>query len=182
MTNSVANAAWLKRYYALRALVSAAWIALAVTLGRSHPTLGVALAIAYPAWDALANGLDARQSGGLRANPAQALNLAVSAAVTLAVAVAATRSFHAVVGVIGVWAALAGVSQLATALRRRGKVAAQWPMILSGAQSALAGAFFLASALDSKQTLTVAAIAPYAAFGAFYFALSALVLHLRRAG
>ena len=179
---ATADAAWLKRYNTLRALVSAAWVALAATLGRGDPAFGVALALAYPAWDAVANGLDARRSGGLRANPAQALNVAISAAVTLAVAVAATRGIHAVIGVIGVWAALAGVSQLATALRRRGKVSAQWPMMLSGAQSALAGAHFVTQSLDPAQVLTVATVAPYAAFGAFYFALSALVLHLRRAG
>lgn len=176
------NAAWLKHYYTLRALVSVLWVALAATVGRTHPAFGIALALAYPAWDALANGLDALRSGGLRANPSQALNLAVSAAVTLAVAVAATRGIHAVIEVIGVWASLAGLFQLATALRRRGKVSAQWPMILSGAQSTLAGAHFVAQALDPTTPLTIAIVAPYAAFGAFYFALSALVLHLRRAG
>jgi hypothetical protein len=51
-------------------------------------------------------------------------------------------------------------------------------MVLSGAQSALAGAFFI------KQSLGVApgigGLAGYAAFGAFYFAVSALWLSVRR--
>lgn len=170
--------AWLKRYYAMRALFSASWVALAFAAGRGDPAIGIALALIYPAWDALANGYDARRSGGLGANPTQAANMAISAIVTLAVAVAANQGFHAIVGVIGAWAALAGILQLATAVRRWRTASAQWPMILSGAQSALAGIFFLKRALDPSLTLSVADIAPYAAFGALYFAISAAVLGL----
>jgi hypothetical protein len=53
------------------------------------------------------------------------------------------------------------------------------PMILSGAQSALAGAFFVKKAADPSIALNVADVAPYAAFGAIYFAISAVVLLLR---
>lgn len=169
---------WLRSYYTVRALFSAAWVALAFTIGRADPAIGIVLALLYPAWDALANGYDARRSGGLAANPTQAANLVISAVVTVAVAVAATRGFHAVIGVIGVWAALAGILQLATAVRRWGKATAQWPMILSGAQSVLAGSFFVKRALDPSLGLNVADIAPYAAFGAFYFAISAGALAL----
>ncbi|MGK6353880.1 DUF308 domain-containing protein [Sphingomonas sp. DT-207] len=174
------NQGWLKGYYAVRALFSATWVALAFTIGKADPTIGIALAVVYPAWDALANGYDARRSGGLGANPTQATNLVISAAVTLAVVIAATQSFHAVIGVIGAWATLAGILQLATAVRRWGKVSAQWPMILSGAQSGLAGIFFVKRALDPSLHLSVADIAPYAAFGAIYFALSAGALALSR--
>lgn len=177
---------WLRRYYTVRALFSAGWVALALTVGARHPAIGIALALAYPAWDALANGYDARRSGGIAASPTQALNMAISAAVTLAVAAAvavtATTGLHAVVGIIGGWAILAGLLQLATAARRRSSAAAQWPMILSGAQSAAAGLHFILRALDPARALTVADIAPYAAFGALYFAISAAVLALRRRG
>ena len=50
---------------------------------------------------------------------------------------------------------------------------------LSGAPSALAGAFFLSQSLGSAVP-GIADIAGYAGFGAFYFTVSALWLHFRR--
>jgi uncharacterized membrane protein HdeD (DUF308 family) len=175
---STSNRNGLTGYYALRALVSALWVALAFTIGKAHPPLGIALIIAYPAWDSLANYVDAKGNGGLRANPTQMLNVIVSAIVALAVA--ATRDFHVVIAIIGIWAGLAGILQLTTAVRRWRTSGAQWPMILSGGQSALAGAVFVKKATDATASLTVADVAPYAAFGAFYFTISAAILFLKR--
>jgi uncharacterized membrane protein HdeD (DUF308 family) len=177
---SNASPQWLKRYYAARALFSALWVAGAFTLGQAQPSIGIALLIAYPAWDCLANGVDAMRTGGFRANPSQLLNAAVSAIVTLAVAVTAGSDLHTAIGVIGVWAALSGILQLATGVRRRRSAGAQWPQMLSGAQSALAGAHFLVKAAHPATGVGVADVAPYAAFGAFYFAISAVVLAVRR--
>jgi len=177
---STSNRNGLAGYYAVRALVSTLWVALAFTVGKAHPPLGIALLIAYPAWDSLANYVDAKSNGGLRANPTQMLNVIVSAIVTLAVAVAAARDFHAAIAVIGIWAALAGILQLTTAVRRWRTAGAQLPMILSGGQSALAGAIFVKKATDATASLSVADVAPYAAFGAFYFAISAAILFLKR--
>ena len=171
---------WLKRYYTARALVSALWVALAFTVGRTQPAIATMLIIAYPLWDCLANYVDAQQNGGLRANPTQLLNTVVSALVTLAVIVTVSRDFHPVIPVIGIWATLSGLLQLATAVRRWRSASAQWPMILSGAQSALAGGHFVLQAADASTQLGVAVVAPYAAFGAVYFAISALVLAVRR--
>ncbi len=179
-TLPAASQGWLKRYYAARALFSAAWVALALTIGKADPTFGTVLILAYPAWDGLANYHDARRNGGLRANPTQLTNVVISAIVTFAVAVAVTHGFHAVIGVIGAWATLSGILQLATGVRRWGTVSAQCPMILSGAQSGLAGLFFVKRALDPSTALSVADVAPYAAFGAIYFAISATVLALSR--
>jgi hypothetical protein len=53
-------------------------------------------------------------------------------------------------------------------------------MILSGAQSALAGTFFFKQAANSA-TPDITAIAPYAAFGAFYFLVSAIWLTVKDA-
>jgi hypothetical protein len=155
---------WLKRYYAARAVFSALWVALAFTLGRSQPALGVALLVIYPAWDCLANLYDAKRSGGLRANPTQTMGIT------------APRDLHAAIGVIGIWAALSGILQLATAIRRWRSARAQWPMILSGAQSTLAGGAFLQLAGNASASPGAADVAPYAAFGAFYFLVSATLL------
>jgi uncharacterized membrane protein HdeD (DUF308 family) len=180
LITGTSNSDWLKRYYVCRVLFSALWVALALTIGKAHPPLGIGLIVAYPAWDSLANYFDAKRNGGLRANPTQLLNVVVSAIVTLAVAVASARDFHLVIAIIGVWAALSGILQLSTAVRRWRGSGAQWPMILSGAQSALAGVFFVTQAANGAASLSVADVAPYAAFGAAYFAVSAVILFLKR--
>ena len=166
---------WLRSYYLLRGAVSLVWVAAALTIGPKAPVVAGALLVIYPAWDALANMVDARQNGGLRRNPTQAFNTAVSSLTTVAVAVALAASMNAVLGVFGVWAALSGLLQLATAVRRWKHAGAQWVMIVSGAQSAAAGAMFLLQA-SAPETPSVADIAPYAAFGAFYFLVSAVWL------
>ncbi|NIJ39515.1 uncharacterized membrane protein HdeD (DUF308 family) [Sphingopyxis panaciterrae] len=167
--------AWLKGYYFTRFAVSAAWVVLAFTVGKAMPALAAVMLIAYPLWDALANYADARRNGGLGANKTQMLNVVVSLLTAVAVAVALGRSMNAVLAVFGVWAVFAGLFQLATAVRRRTSTGAQWAMILSGAQSALAGAFFVKMA-SGPATVGITDVAPYAAFGAFYFFVSAVWL------
>lgn len=170
------TARWLSSYYFLRAGVSVGWVAAALTVGRAAPPAAAALLVAYPAWDAAANLIDARRSGGLAANPSQSLNAAVSGAVAVAVALALGWSLHAVLAVFGVWAILSGLLQLVTGLRRW-KAGAQWAMVLSGAQSTLAGGFFVTLAAGAASP-GIMDIAPYAAFGAFYFLVSAVWLRL----
>jgi uncharacterized membrane protein HdeD (DUF308 family) len=171
---------WLTRYYAVRALASVIWIALALTIGKAQPAAGAVLFVAYPLWDCIANYVDARRTGGLRANPTQFLNAIVSALVTVAVGVALTRDVYAATAVIGVWAGLSGILQLATGVRRWREASAQWPQILSGAQSCFAATHFVSSALHRVPGTSVASIWPYSAFGALYFALSAGVLAYKR--
>ncbi len=164
---------WLRTYAFVRAAVSAAWVGSAFTLGKSLP-VAEGLLVAYPAWDALANLIDARRNGGFKASPSQAVNAAVSTLTAIGVVVALGTSLNAVVGVFGAWAVLAGLLQLITGVRRW-KAGGQWPMVLSGGQSALAGAYFVKLALG-KAPVGIADVAPYAAFGAIYFAISGLWL------
>jgi len=172
---------WLKRYYGVRALFSVVWVALAVTIGKAQPSIGAVLLVAYPLWDCLANYVDAARNGGLRANPTQALNAAISVVVTLTVAVAlGSRDVHPAIGVLGAWAILSGLFQLSTGVRRWRSAAAQWPQILSGTQSCAGGTHFVMQALDPTAAVSVATIAPYAAFGALYFAISAGVLAVKK--
>ena len=166
---------WLKSYYYLRFAVSAAWVLAAVTVAKTVPPLAAIMLVAYPLWDALANYLDARRSGGLRGNGSQLLNFVVSIATAIAIAIALGHSMNAVLSVYGVWAVVAGALQLLTAARRWKTNGAQWAMILSGAQSALAGLFFVKMA-GGTEIIGIANVAPYAAFGAFYFLVSALWL------
>lgn len=101
---------------------------------------------------------------------------------TIAVAIALTSSMNTVLGVFGIWAALSGLLQLSTGVRRWKAAGGRWPMVISGIQSTVAGASFLVQA-GSTEVPRLSAIAPYAGFGAFYFLLSAVVLtvgHARR--
>jgi len=168
----------LVRYYFLRAGVAAVWVALAFTIAPSNPVLAGVLLVIYPAWDAFANARDAMANGGFRANVPQALNTAVSAAIALAILPALRIDMRLVLALFGVWAGLAGLLQLVVGVRRWRAYGAQWAMVLSGAQSALAGGFFLKSAAAPTASVIVI-VAPYAAFGAFYFLVSAVLLAVK---
>ena len=170
---------WLSSYHFLRAGISVGWVAAAFTIGKAMPPAAAVLLVAYPAWDAVANVIDARRSGGLTANPSQALNAAASTVVAVAVALALGWGMHAVLAVFGIWAILSGLLQLATGVRRW-KAGAQWAMALSGAQSALAGTHFILKANGALMP-AITDIAPYAAFGAFYFLVSAVWLTVAQA-
>ena len=166
---------WLKRYYYLRFAFSAVWVGIAVAVARDIPLLAAIMLVAYPAWDAIANVVDARRSGGLARNRAQLLNFVVSTLTAVAVAIALGSGMNKVLLVFGIWAGLSGIFQLATGIGRWKSVGAQWAMILSGAQSALAAVFMIQRA-QGPDPAGIASVAPYAAFGAFYFAVSAVWL------
>jgi hypothetical protein len=170
---------WLRRYYAVRAAFSIIWTAAAFSVGQHAAAVAAVLLVAYPAWDAAANYIDAARSGGLARNRTQTVNLVVSSVTTVAVVVALRMGMGWVLGVFGAWAVLSGLLQLATAVRRWKSYGAQWAMILSGGQSAVAGAFFMLQA----RAVTPSAIdtaAGYAAMGAFYFLISAVWLTVKR--
>ena len=166
---------WLKQYYFLRAAFSVAWVVAAFAVASKSPAIAGALLVLYPAWDAAANLVDALRSGGLARNRTQALNVLVSLVTTVAVIVALQASMNWVLGVFGAWAILSGLLQLGTAIRRWKSFGAQWAMVLSGGQSALAGGFFIAQAL-TPAVPSIANVAGYAGVGALYFLVSAVWL------
>jgi uncharacterized membrane protein HdeD (DUF308 family) len=167
----------LRNFYFLRALAAFAWVALASLSSSASRLVVGALLVLYPAWDAIANVIDARRSGGWQANPGQKFNALTSVVIAVCMAVVFTlRGNAGGVLVFGVWALLAGLFQLAVGIRRR-KLGGQAFMMISGAQSALAGIVFSIQAFGA--TPGIAQLAPYAAFGGFYFLLSALWLTFR---
>jgi len=171
---------WLRTCYFVRAAVSFLWVGAALIVAASLPIASAVLLIVYPAWDAAANMMDAHRNGGFKRNPTQALNALMSMVATIAIAVALLNSMNAVLAVYGGWAVVSGLLQLAVAVRRWKVNGAQWVMILSGAQSALAGGFFIKqSTLPSMHSVTE--IAPYAAFGAVCFLISAIWLLMSQA-
>lgn len=177
MNQQISNAAdvnWLKRYYFARAGFSFAWVIAVLALAQRSASAAAVLLVLYPAWDAVCNLADAMRSGGLMKNRTQLLNVVASIAVAVALGVA-LPDMNKVLGIFGVWAILSGLLQLGTALRRWKAYGAQWAMALSGAQSALAGTFFIFQA-RMPEAPSVSALVGYAGFGAFYFLVSALLL------
>jgi uncharacterized membrane protein HdeD (DUF308 family) len=166
---------WLKLYYFTRFAFSAVWVVLAFRVAKNVPSLAAVMLVGYPLWDAAANFVDAQRSGGLTRNKAQLLNFVVSIVTAIAVAVALQKSNDDVLIVFGIWAGFSGVLQLAAAVGRWKTAGAQWAMILSGAQSAVASAFMIKMAYG-PELVGIANIAPYAAFGAFYFLVSSVSL------
>lgn len=154
-------------------------MAAAFLLAPLSPAIAAVLLVIYPAWDALANVVDAQRNGGFGRNLSHLVNVVVSALTTIAVVLALGQGMAAVIVVFGVWAILSGLLQLATAVRRWAS-GGQWAMVLSGAQSALAGGFFVFSA-NTMPNPGIALIAGYAAFGAVYFLVTAVWLSLREA-
>jgi uncharacterized membrane protein HdeD (DUF308 family) len=79
------------------------------------------------------------------------------------------------VAVFGVWAFGAGLLQLVLGLIRRKQLGGgQWAMILSGAQSMIAGvAYFLGGLYDKRHIKDVGG---YAIFGALYFLIGGILL------
>ncbi|ADY67848.1 hypothetical protein [Agrobacterium tumefaciens] len=171
------NDQWLKQYYFTRAAFSVLWVAAALTAGRHSFAVAAALLIIYPAWDAIANLIDAARSGGLAANRSQAINVAASSVMTIAVILALTMNMNWVLGAFGLWAIFSGLLQLGTAVRRWKTSGGQWAMILSGGQSSLVGALFIFQA-QMPQEPSISTVAGYAGVGAFYFLVSAIWLSI----
>ncbi|TGE29235.1 hypothetical protein [Hymenobacter metallicola] len=164
----------LRTLYFVRAAFSLVWASLLLLLAPSSPALTTTLLLLYPAWDVLATVADIRANRGAGSLLPQYVNIVVGGLTTLGVGLALRSGVPAVLLVYGAWAALTGLIQLLLGLRRRRQLGGQWPMILSGGQSVLAGVSFIVMAHDPK--MGVANLAGYAAFGAFYFLLSALRL------
>lgn len=171
------NDQWLKQYYFIRAAFSVLWVLAALTAGRQSFAVAAALLIIYPAWDAMANVVDAVRSGGFVANRSQVINVTASSIMTVAVILALTMSMNWVLAAFGLWAIFSGLLQLSAALRRWKTSGGQWAMILSGGQSAVAGALFIFQA-QMPQEPSISTVAGYAGVGAFYFLVSAIWLSI----
>lgn len=164
----------LRKLYFTRVLFSIIWIALVITVAKTNDTLATILFIIYPAWDVLATLFDVKANPPTANKSPQYVNIGIGILTTIAVIIALQRGIPEALMVFGVWAILTGLIQLILGIRRRKHFEGQWPMIISGAQSMLAGGFIIATAHNPNQG--VASLAGYAAFGAFYFALAALRL------
>lgn len=164
----------LRALYFTRVGFSILWIILVITMAKTSSALAMVLFVLYPAWDAVATYIDIKANSALTNKSPQYINLGISIITAIVVAVALQSGISQTLVVFGAWASLTGLIQLILGLRRRKQFEGQWPMIISGAQSMLAGGFIIATAHAPNQG--IASLAGYSAFGAFYFALAAIRL------
>jgi uncharacterized membrane protein HdeD (DUF308 family) len=170
----------LRSLHLIRAAFSLVWVVLVLTTSHSlrspdsPTTVAALLLVVYPLWDAVATVLDIRMTGARTVDRVSALNIAVDVIAAIAMALAATATISTTLLVFGVWAVVSGAIQLAVAIRRRGAVGGQWPMIISGGLSVVAGAGF--AAMSASSTSGLSSVAGYSAFGAFWFLVAATAL------
>jgi uncharacterized membrane protein HdeD (DUF308 family) len=164
----------LQRLYFVRVAFSVTWIILLLTLAKTNTALAYALFIIYPLWDVVATILDIRANPPHAVKTFQYINIVIGLVTATCVALALQKGVPQAMMVFGGWAFITGLIQLVLGLRRRKEFGGQWPMIISGAQSMLAGCSFVILASSPSHGIT--SLAGYSAFGAFYFLLSAIML------
>ncbi|MEV0935635.1 DUF308 domain-containing protein [Streptomyces phaeochromogenes] len=175
----------LRSLHLIRVAFSLVWVALVATTSASlvspdEPTvIAAVLLVVYPLWDAVATLVERRMTTAAAGSTDRVgtLNMALGLAATAGMIVAVFSTIGTTLLVFGVWALLSGAIQLTVAIRRRRTVGAQWPMLISGGLSVLAGANF--AAMSTSATSSLSAIAGYSAFGAFWFLVSAITLSIR---
>ncbi|MEH1168693.1 DUF308 domain-containing protein [Micromonospora sp. CPCC 205539] len=168
----------LLRIYLVRGLIAIAWAAGFSAVSDSLTAATVVLLISYPLIDVVASLLDAREDPGTPARRLQIFNTALSALTALALGLAAISGIGAVLFTFGVWAIVSGVAQFTVAIRRSPELGRQWPMLIAGALSVIAGATYLPAALGDEPSLGMLIV--YTAAGGIFFVLQAASLAWRQ--
>ena len=178
MTTTVAEpgiattASTLRRLYFVRFGFALIWAIVMIPLAKDLNPLVTTLLVLYPLFDVAAAVVDARAS---RATGSPAL-LYVNVVISLLAAggLAVASDIPAVLRVWGAWAVVAGLVQLIVGVTRRRRLGGQWPMIISGGLSVVAGGSFIAGASAADPSLTNAV--GYAIPGAIFFLIAAIRL------
>ena len=163
----------LRRLYFVRFGFAVVWALLLFATKSDLGPVSIPLLVLYPLFDAAAAVVDTRSSGATGPGRGLQVNIAISLLATIGVAIACTSGVPGVLRVWGAWAIVSGLVQLIVGAARR-TMGGQWPMILSGGISVLAGGSFIAGASAANPSL--ANIAGYAVLGGIFFLVSALRL------
>lgn len=167
------TASALRRLYFVRFAFAIVWAIVTMATAKEIGPLTVTLFVLYPLFDVGAAIYDLRSSRTTGSPTLLYVNIAVSLLTAIGLGAAAASGIPAMLRVWGAWAILAGVVQLVVGVTRR-KMGGQWPMIISGGISVLAGGSFVASAAADNPMLTNAA--GYAVPGAIFFLIAAIRL------
>jgi uncharacterized membrane protein HdeD (DUF308 family) len=163
----------LRRLYFTRFAFAVIWALVMFTTAKHLGPLARTLLVVYPLFDVGAAVTDARTAHDTGRPVLLYANIAISSLAAIGLIFAGASGIPAVLRVWGTWAIVAGLIQLIVALTRR-KMGGQWPMIISGTISVLAGAVFIANSSAHNPTLTNAIA--YAIPGAAFFLISAIRL------
>ncbi|KAA9378214.1 hypothetical protein F5972_15105 [Microbispora cellulosiformans] len=163
----------LRRLYLVRFAFAIVWALALFTTASNLGPLAVTLLVLYPLFDVAAAAIDARASRATGSPALLYVNIAVSLITAIGVAIACASGIPAVLRVWGAWAIVAGLVQLLVGVTRR-RMGGQWPMIISGGISVLAGVSFIVGAASAGPTLANAA--GYAVPGGVFFLVSAFRL------
>ncbi|WP_431278623.1 hypothetical protein [Leifsonia poae] len=166
-------AASLRTLYFVRFGFAIVWAIIVGLTASTISPLSATLLVIYPVFDVIAAIVDHRASRTTRPAALLYVNMALSALAAIALVFAVTSGRSSVLVVWGIWAVTAGVVQLIVALSRR-TMGGQWPMILSGGISVLAGAGFILQSASSSASLV--GLAGYATLGGIFFLISAIRL------
>ena len=169
----------LRNLYFVRTAFQLAWAAGVITTAIKQPQIAAVLFLLYPLWDVACTVYDlitSSRSGTARTSQMINALLGVGAAIGIGLTVFQQPIYS--VAVFGMWAFGAGLLQLVLGLIRRKQIGGgQWPMILSGAQSMIAGAAFFVGGLYDKRHIKD--VGGYAIFGAVYFLIGGVLLARR---
>ena len=181
----IASVRGLRTLYLIRVIFSAIWVALVlllaagVTNGSGPTPAAVVLLAIYPLWDAVATVVDLRVAPAGPRWP-RLLNIGADLIATILLAVLLPLAgVTAGLIVFGVWAFLTGAVQLILAIRRQRAVGGQWPMMISGGLSVIAGIAF--AAMASTPSSGLATLAGYSGFGAFWYLVAVILLAVKAA-
>ena len=166
----------LRNLYFVRTAFQVVWAVTVITTAITQPLIAAVLFFLYPLWDVACTVYDlntSSRSGSARTS--QIINALLGVGAAIGIGLTVFRQPIYPVAVFGVWAFGAGLLQLVLGLIRRKQLGGgQWAMILSGAQSMLAGvAYFLGGLYDKRHIKDVGG---YAVFGAIYFLIGGILL------
>ena len=165
----------LRNLYFTRTTVQLLWAGIVIATAASSPALAAGLLILYPLWDVACTVYDLRSSTRSGPPTAQYVNVILGSLAAIGISVTAFKSPQQDVVTFGVWAFAAGLAQLAVGNSRRKQLGGQWAMILSGIQSAAAGAAFILGGLHDKTHIKD--LGGYAIFGGIYFLIAGFLMH-----
>ncbi|MFB8024212.1 MULTISPECIES: hypothetical protein [unclassified Streptomyces] len=179
-TASPSVPATLRKLYFVRFAFAVVWAGLLFATAGTLGPVGVTLLVVYPLFDVAAAIVDVRSAkvNGAKA-PVLYVNIVISSLAVIGLVVAVASGVPDVLRVWGAWAVASGIVQLVAGAVRR-TLGGQWPMIISGAVSVLAGTSFVTQASSDDPTLTN--LAGYAFLGGVFFLVSALRLDRARSG
>jgi uncharacterized membrane protein HdeD (DUF308 family) len=165
----------MRNLYFTRTFFQLLWAALVMSTATANSQSAAMLLILYPLWDLACTLYDFKtssQAGAARTS--QIINACLGVAAAIGIAITVFHNAAYAVAVFGGWAFGAGLLQLLVGFIRRRQLGGQWAMILSGAQSSVAGIAFVLGSLSGK--FHIRDLGGYAVFGAFYFLVSGLLL------